>query len=176
MSWRSDARVAWFLSAALALSSPRLRGFPRTGRPRSPMTLADCVKEALANNPGLRADAARTSAFGHAADAARAARLPRIDLSSDYSYSDRPQRHVQPSYQGEDHPLRQRHRPSDRRDPRPPFLGRTPRGQTEGGGAGRRRRPVQPPGLAPGPGPQCDGRLPRGHRTEEASWGRSMPP
>jgi outer membrane protein TolC len=65
------------------------------------MTLSECVKEALANNPGLRADAARTSAIDYAADAARAARFPRLDLASDFSYSDRPQRLVQPSYQGE---------------------------------------------------------------------------
>lgn len=100
MSWRSDARVAWFLSAALALSSP---AYAVSGNgPAGPsMTLAECVKEALANNPGLKADAALASASGYAADAARAARFPRIDLASDYVYSDRPQRHVQPSYPGE---------------------------------------------------------------------------
>lgn len=100
MNWRSDARVAWLLSAALALTSPAY--MVSEDSPTAPsMTLADCVGEALANNPGLRADAARTSAFGHAADTARAARFPRIDLISDYSYSDRPQRQVQPSYPGE---------------------------------------------------------------------------
>jgi outer membrane protein TolC len=66
-----------------------------------PMTLSDCIQEALANNPGLGADSARTSALSHAADAARATRFPRLELASDYSYSDRPQRLVQPSYQGE---------------------------------------------------------------------------
>ena len=101
MSWRSEARVARFLLAALALSSA-VYAVSENGQAAAPMTLADCVKEALANNPGLRADASRTSAFDHAADAARAARFPRIDLASDYSYSDRPQRHVQPSYPGEE--------------------------------------------------------------------------
>lgn len=88
------------MAAAFALSVSPAAAVEQ-GATTKPLTLADCVKEALANNPGLRADAARTSAFDHAADSARALRFPRIDLISDYSYSDRPQRAVQPSYQGE---------------------------------------------------------------------------
>ncbi len=100
MSWRSDAAVAWMLAAALVFSSPA-HSAALDGLTAGPMTLAECVKEALTNNPALKAAAARTSASGYAADAARAARFPRIDLASDYSYSDRPQRHVQPSSPGE---------------------------------------------------------------------------
>jgi len=101
MSRRSDARVAWIAGAALFLVlSPA--AVAKEGTAMRPLTLADCVKEALANNPELKADAARVSASGYAADAARAARLPRIELASDYSYSDRPQRQVQPSYPGEE--------------------------------------------------------------------------
>jgi len=100
MNWRSNpgaalAALAVFASACLAagavLKDPAVK----------PMTLSECIQEALVNNPALSADAARTSATGHAAEAARAARFPRLDLVSDYSYSDRAQRLVQPSYQGE---------------------------------------------------------------------------
>jgi outer membrane protein TolC len=100
MSWRSDPAAAWFLSAALVLSSLVYAGAGQGPNAR-PLTLSECIKEALANNPGLKADTARSSAVDHAADAARAVRFPRLDLASDYSYSDRPQRLVQPSYQGE---------------------------------------------------------------------------
>ena len=100
MSWRSDVRPVWALAAALALLAPAAVAVV-DGPAVPPMTLAECVKEALAYNPALRADAARASASGYAADAARAARFPRIDLASDYIYSDRPQRHVQPSFPGE---------------------------------------------------------------------------
>lgn len=86
-----------FTRGLLELAAPAAED----GATPAPMTLADCVKEALANNPALKADAARASASDYAADAARASRFPRIELASDYVYSDRPQRHVQPSYQGE---------------------------------------------------------------------------
>lgn len=100
MSWRSEARAVWTLAAVLALLAPAAAAAEEGAEARS-MTLAECVKEALANNPGLKADASRASAYGYAAEAARAARFPRVELVSDYSYSNRAQRHVQPSYQGE---------------------------------------------------------------------------
>jgi len=66
-----------------------------------PLTLDECIREALIHNPQLNAAAARSQALDHAADAVRASRWPRIDLSLDYSYADRPQRLMQPSFQGE---------------------------------------------------------------------------
>jgi len=100
MRWRSNRHTAPSLLATLALACLTAAAVEKDQAAR-PMTLPGCIQEALANNPGLGADAARTSATGHAADAARAARFPRLDLASDYSYSDRPQRLAQPSYQGE---------------------------------------------------------------------------
>jgi outer membrane protein TolC len=100
MSWRSNRYTAASLLAALALACLTAAAFEKEQAAR-PMTLSECIQEALVHNPGLSADAARTSATDHAAEAARAARFPRLDLVSDYSYSDRPQRLVQPSYQGE---------------------------------------------------------------------------
>ena len=100
MNWRSNRRAAMPFLAAFALMCLSAAAVEKDPAARF-MMLSECVKEALANNPGLRADAARTSAADCAADAALAARLPRLDLALDYSYSDRPQRLVQPSYQGE---------------------------------------------------------------------------
>jgi len=100
MSWRSNRRTAPSLLAALALACLTAAAVEKNPAAR-PMTLSECIQEALVNNPGLTADAARTSATGYAAEAARATRFPRLDLASDYSYSNRPQRLVQPSYQGE---------------------------------------------------------------------------
>jgi len=100
MSWRSSRHAAPSLLAALALACLTAAAVEKDPAAR-PMTLSECIQEALVNNPGLSADAAGTSAMGHAAEAARAARFPRLDLTSDYSYSDRPQRLMQPSYQGE---------------------------------------------------------------------------
>jgi len=100
MSWRSNWHAALSALAAFALMCLTAVAVEKTPAAK-PMTLSDCIQEALANNPGLGADSARTSALSHAADAARATRFPRLELASDYSYSDRPQRLVQPSYQGE---------------------------------------------------------------------------
>ena len=100
MSWRSSPGAALTAFAVFALTCLTAAAGERTPVAR-PMTLSECIQEALINNPALSADAARTSATGHAAEAARAARFPRLDLASDYSYSDRPQRLAQPSYQGE---------------------------------------------------------------------------
>jgi len=100
MSWRSNRHTTPSLLAVLALACLTAAAVEKNPAAR-PMTLSECIQEALVNNPGLSADAARTSATGHAAEAARAARFPRLDLASDYSYSDRPQRLAQPSYQGE---------------------------------------------------------------------------
>jgi len=100
MNWRSNpgaALAALAVFALACLTASAVEKAPAT----KPMSLTDCIQEALANNPGLGADAARTSALSYAADAARAMRFPRLELASDYSYSDRPQRLVQPSYQGE---------------------------------------------------------------------------
>jgi len=101
MSWRSNRHAALRFLAAFALVCLTAAAVEKTPAAK-PMTLPDCIQEALANNPGLGADSARTSALSHAADAARATRFPRLELALDYSYSDRPQRLVQPSYQGED--------------------------------------------------------------------------
>lgn len=100
MNWRSNRHTASSLLAALALACLTAGAVEKDPASR-PMTLSECIQEALSHNPGLTADAARTSATGYAADAARATRFPRLDLASDYSYSNRPQRLVQPSYQGE---------------------------------------------------------------------------
>jgi len=100
MNWRSERRLALLVSAALALVCLTAAAVEKEPAVRM-MTLAECIQEALARNPGLSAETARTSAADYAAEVARAGRFPRIDLSSDYSYSDRPQRLMQPSYQGE---------------------------------------------------------------------------
>jgi len=100
MSLLSNRQVPLFFLALFALTGLTAAPYERAPAAKL-MTLAECIQEALVNNPGLSADAARTSATGHAAEAARAARFPRLDLASDYSYSDRPQRLMQPSYQGE---------------------------------------------------------------------------
>jgi outer membrane protein TolC len=100
MSRRFSPALALTALAVFALT--RLTGAAvEQGPSAGPMTLSECIQEALSRNPGLTADTARTSAAGYAADAARATRFPRLDLASDYSYSDRPQRLAQPSYQGE---------------------------------------------------------------------------
>ena len=65
------------------------------------LSLAACVREALAANPDLGAAAARAEAAKAAAVAVAAARLPRLDLSAGYLYSERAQRAVQPSFPGE---------------------------------------------------------------------------
>ncbi len=100
MSWRSNRHTVPSLLAALALACLTAAAVEKDPTAR-PMTLSECIQEALSHNPGLTADSARTSATGYAAEAARATRFPRLDLASDYSYSDRPQRLMQPSYQGE---------------------------------------------------------------------------
>jgi len=100
MSWRSSRHTAPFLLAALALACLTAAAAVKAPAAK-PMTLSDCIQEALTNNPNLSADSARSTASTHAAEIARAMRFPRMELASDYSYSDRPQRLVQPSYQGE---------------------------------------------------------------------------
>jgi len=100
MNWRSSPGAALTALAVFALTCLTAAAVEKDPAAR-PMTLSECIKEALSHNPGLTADAARTSATGYAAEAARATRFPRLDLASDYSYSDRPQRLMQPSYQGE---------------------------------------------------------------------------
>jgi outer membrane protein TolC len=100
MNWRSSPGAALTALAVFALTCLTAAAVEKDPAAR-PITLSECIKEALSHNPGLTADAARTSATGYAAEAARATRFPRLDLASDYSYSDRPQRLMQPSYQGE---------------------------------------------------------------------------
>ena len=100
MIWRSSPGAALTALAVFALTCLTAAAVEK-GPAARPMTLSECIQEALSHNPGLTADAARTSATGYAAEAARATRFPRLDLASDYSYSDRPQRLMQPSYQGE---------------------------------------------------------------------------
>jgi len=100
MNWRSSPGAALTALAVFALTCLTAAAVEKDPAAR-PMTLSECIQEALSHNPGLTADAARTSATGYAAEAARATRFPRMDLASDYSYSDRPQRLMQPSYQGE---------------------------------------------------------------------------
>jgi len=100
MNWRSSPGAALTALAVFALTCLTAAAVEKDPAAR-PITLSECIQEALSHNPGLTADAARTSATGYAAEAARATRFPRLDLASDYSYSDRPQRLMQPSYQGE---------------------------------------------------------------------------
>lgn len=89
----------------IAKSSASERSAIKEAESESPaeaaMTLEACLREALAKNPELGAAAARTDAASFAFSAARSARLPRLDLTSAYSYSGRPQRLVPPSFQGE---------------------------------------------------------------------------
>ncbi len=66
-----------------------------------PLSLAACVREALAANPDLGVAAARVDAADAAATAVAAGRLPRLDLTAGYLYSERAQRAVQPSFPGE---------------------------------------------------------------------------
>lgn len=70
----------------------------------APLTLQECVHEALAANPDLGAAAARTDAADAAAAVVAAGRRPRLDLTAGYLYSERAQRLAQPSFPGE--PLR----------------------------------------------------------------------
>lgn len=97
MSWRFRLAGALAVLTAVALVPPTAPGDSSEAR----MTLEACLREALAKNPDLGAASARTDAASFAVDAARSARLPKLDLTSSYSYSDRPQRLVQPSYMGE---------------------------------------------------------------------------
>lgn len=73
------------------------------GEPAQPpaLSLAECIREALAFNPELRAREARVSAAEAAADAAGAARAPRFDFLGTFAASERAQRIVQPSFNGE---------------------------------------------------------------------------
>lgn len=97
MNWRFRLTGAVVVLAVVAIGPQAAPG----DMPEKPMTLEACLREALSKNPDLGATAARTEAVSSAADVARSARLPRLDLTSGYSYSDRPQRLVPPSYQGE---------------------------------------------------------------------------
>jgi outer membrane protein TolC len=97
MNWRFRWAGAFVVLAAVAICLQA--ALVRTAE--EPMTLEACLREALTKNPDIGATVARTEAASSAADVARSARLPRLDLTSGYSYSDRPQRLVPPSYQGE---------------------------------------------------------------------------
>ena len=97
MNWRFSLTGAVAFLVAVVLSLQTAAG----DVPEEPMTLEACLREAFSNNPDLGAMAARTEAALFAADIMRSMRLPRLDLTSGYSYSDRPQRLVPPSYQGE---------------------------------------------------------------------------
>jgi len=97
MNWRFRSAGTLVVLAAVALGPQAAPG----DTSEESMTLEACLREALAKNPDLGAAAARTESASFAADVVRSARLPRLDLTSGYSYSDRPQRLVPPSYQGE---------------------------------------------------------------------------
>ncbi len=86
------------LALAVAVSGPAAAQ-PRPEQ--APLSLAACLREALAANPELRAAAARAAASEAAAAAAAAGRVPRFDLTAGYLYSDRAQRLVQPAFPGE---------------------------------------------------------------------------
>ena len=97
-------RKSMIFAATFVLVSAAVAVIPQAApgdTSEEPMTLEACLREALAKSPDLGATAARTEAASSAADVARSALLPRLDLTSGYSYSDRPQRLVPPSYQGE---------------------------------------------------------------------------
>lgn len=67
----------------------------------APLSLQECVREALAANPDLGAATARAEAADAAAAAVAAGRRPRLDVTAGYLYSERAQRLTQPSFQGE---------------------------------------------------------------------------
>lgn len=92
--------MPFFLTAGVLL----LFGLPAdaTG-PQSPapLTLGECLREALEANPDVAAAAARAGGADEAAVAAGAVRWPRLDLLAGYALSERGQRLAQPSYAGE---------------------------------------------------------------------------
>jgi outer membrane protein len=67
----------------------------------APLSLAACLREALAANFDLAAADARVRAAEAGAEAEAAARRPRLALGAGYLYSDRAQRLLQPSFPGE---------------------------------------------------------------------------